>query len=143
MRVGVDDLIFWGVCALDELIAASAHGPIAPNFAVKTILAFLHAHSDGNKDCYQAFWKAIGQEHAGAWSEGDKRYLRSTNAQTALNQIMRGLGFDGEADTVDRLSRARHGPPKHPSKQWTEAVEAARQRRLKRPSVGGLPPISR
>jgi hypothetical protein len=107
MRFDRDQFTFKALCALDEAIDQCDEAPIKPTFALRFALAYLFAVSDGRRDPYDAFWREVRDGAGAAYSESSRRYVRTTNARTALAGISRGVGIELNADIMRRLRDAR------------------------------------
>ena len=115
MRFDRDQLIFRALCALDEAIDHSDIAPVKRTFALRFALAFLFNLSDGKRrDCYDEFWREIGDPKDHAFSESSARYQRTTHARTNLSGIARSVGLELTADLMERLRLARLQPPSKP-----------------------------
>ena len=95
MRFAQHELIFKALVALDETAELSRIAPVQPTAGLRFILAWLYAQSrDENRSVYDEFWAAVQNEMEHAYSEEEARYLRTSQAQTALGGISRKAGIE-------------------------------------------------
>ena len=106
MRVARDRLIFLALCALDEIVDQAEEGPIEPSFALRFILAFLYALSDGKeRGCYDGFWRCVTPKTLDPWTQTHDAY--HAYAQSHLRGIAKSLGIDFEHGMREPIDRAR------------------------------------
>ncbi len=110
MRFDRERLIFKALCALDEIVDECRSGPVKATFAMRFALAYLYTVSNGHRASYDTFWREARDPKSSAYSDHDRRYLRSTNARTALTGIARSVGIEMTAQVMRALSDARKGP---------------------------------
>ena len=102
-------LIWKAIVALDEVCEQSFQAPIPPTFALRFILAYLFARSDGNRTPFDAFWKACQEPEGGMTQQG---YRRGCYTRTQWNGIVRGLGIAQTIEFNASIARARRGSNK-------------------------------
>lgn len=106
MRIATDRLIIKALTALEEVGRQAQSAPIAPNFALRFALAFLYAHSDGERESFDAFWRAVTDP-------GDHRQstpnmtnvVRSITASRHLHRIYRSVGVERSTDMIFSWSK--------------------------------------
>lgn len=108
-----EHLIYKALVALDEVIHRCRGGVIRRDFALRFVLAYLYAVSDGRREPYHDFWTTIQDPFSSSLDGG--RYLRPTAATTNLNGIISGLGFNSTPALIDAIS-ARN----EPGRFWAE-----------------------
>lgn len=133
MRIDRDRLVFKALVALDEAVSECSGGPVKPSFALRFALAYLHAAGDGDRRCFDDFWKVIRDPYEWAYSDTRRSYLRPTNARTHLHGIVRSVGLELTVDLERRLGHARK--PKA-ERQAIEAKEAE-MARIREALAGG------
>ena len=100
-----EQLIWRALLAVDEAAARAAEAPVAPTFALRFALAFLHASAGGGERwMYDAFWRDI--QRPGPLD--GRMCSRGTEAMTGLQGIMRSVGLIPTAETLTALRDHRH-----------------------------------
>jgi hypothetical protein len=129
------ELIFKALCVLDQAIDDCTPLPIKPNPGLRLALALLFVFGDGDRHCFDGFWKiVVGAPDA--ITRAMKANARSTYARTYLTGICRSVGMPLSVDLMLSLRRAR-GQPTY-DRTWTpyaalpddeadQHVEAARE----------------
>jgi hypothetical protein len=107
MRFSEQELIFKALVALDD-VAEQCAEPYRPGFALRFALAFLYAHSDGEREPYDRFWRGLQDPHADVPGARDRRYRRSIELAHNLNRIVEGLGMKADSATMGAIA-AGHG----------------------------------
>ena len=59
MQADRKKLILMALAALEELVDQAKDAPIQPSIAIRVVLAATFAHSDGRREPYDDFWKAM------------------------------------------------------------------------------------
>ena len=93
MRIGTDQLIVKALHAIEDVCWAAQRGPVAPTFALRFVLAFLFAHGDGRRECFDEFWRIVtelGDHHQG--SEHGANVVRGGNANREAYGIYKAVG---------------------------------------------------
>ncbi|MGE0180493.1 MAG: hypothetical protein AB7O91_11825, partial [Sphingomonas sp.] len=111
MRVARDRLIFLALCALDETVDEARDGPVQRTFALRAMLAFLYALSDGREPgCYGGFWRNVTRAGPQQGCPDIGQRTRSEFARDQLRRIAKSLGFDFDYHMRAPISRARGKP---------------------------------
>lgn len=118
MRFDREHLIFKAICALDEIVDIAREEPVRGTLAVRFVLAYLYSQSETNdRKAFDEFWKIIGDPYDSAFSEHDRRYIRTTYARGCLTKIARSCGVTLDIVTVERIGavKAKTRAPKGPA----------------------------
>ncbi|WP_374138703.1 MULTISPECIES: hypothetical protein [unclassified Sphingomonas] len=102
----IDRATFLALAALYRVAEQSADATTCPSIALRAILAGLHAKSGGERDCYDAFWKAATMQDGDAYSESIGDYQRRTACVTAWNRIVRQLGIVADMEFQAAIYKA-------------------------------------
>lgn len=114
MRIATDKLIIKALTALEEVGRQAQTGPIAPSFALRFTLAFLYAHSAGERESFDEFWRVVtdpGNLHMS--SEAATNVVRSSGASRELYGIYRSVGVDRTPDMIFSWTKNRHPGKTH------------------------------
>ena len=122
-----DQLIRKAILALDEVAEQARKEPVAPTFAIRFALAFLHATGKGERWMHDNFWKEMQRPTPEReWCH------RGTYVRTALNGIMLNAGIEPSIDELNAMQavRERLAPEAVAQRRMAEAMrEEARQQR--------------
>ena len=102
----IDRATFLALAALYRIAEQSTGADTCPSIALRAILAGLHAKSGGDRECYDAFWKAATNPISDAYSDSIGDYQRRTACMTAWNQIVRQLGIIADMEFQGAIYRA-------------------------------------
>lgn len=126
-----DRLILLGVCALGQVADESKSEPMGENFAVRAVLAFLFSCSDGDRSPFEMFWQVMRRPPLDK-HDSQQRYVRATNARTAVKGIVRSLGLESDELFRHYVSEWSHGPLPHPNKTYEAKVARLKAERLEK-----------
>jgi hypothetical protein len=111
VRIGTDKLIVKALHSLEEVGWQAQRGPIAPTFGLRFALAFLYAHSDGNRESFDEFWRVVTDPgNHGQSTDSSVNIVRSNHASRELYGIYRSLGVYRSTDMI--FFPALHGREK-------------------------------
>ena len=89
------------LAALYEVAEAAGDGPITPTLPVRAVLALLHTVSDGNREPYEAFWRACLEPGLDSDHITARGYMRATSARREIMGIIRTLGMEPQEMTLN------------------------------------------
>ncbi|PAL20183.1 hypothetical protein [Sphingopyxis sp. GW247-27LB] len=89
------DRILWlALVTLAELVERVNAAPARPHPAARLALAVCYAHSKGDREPFDHFWRMMQDPHASQSSEETARYCRTTYLMTALRGVLRAVGIE-------------------------------------------------
>lgn len=112
------------IAALDKVAGDLHDAPLRDTLAVRAILALLHAASNGDREPYDAFWKACHDDPGS--SETVAGVGRTALARPAIYSIARTLGLEwANRATSDAVSEIQAQERKRVGKYDRERNRAA------------------
>lgn len=77
--------------------------PFPCSVELRAVLALLHAHSNGDRRPYDAFWKAATQPRGKQPSEAIEKIVRGNNMHGAWHGILRTFGLEASIDLMTAI----------------------------------------
>jgi len=87
-------VIFLALAALQDVADESARGPIEPTIHLRALLGLLHLQSNGDRRCYDEFWRAVCRPNRPDEPEWSENYVRQRDGSIALIGIGRTVGLE-------------------------------------------------
>lgn len=106
-RADRDRAVFLGLAALQDIVDQARRGPAPPSIHLRALLALLHLHSGGDRECFDRFWAYCRKPLDPTTYADPQHYERGTNAQVMWCGIVRALGFSPVSmEFNERIGRA-------------------------------------
>lgn len=126
------------IAALSRLIDAAEVEPMKPTLLLRSLLAFLYVHSDGDRRPYDDLWQVLHEQSDREDSDSAASYVRRTYARTHYGRINRGLsgaraeyGIDDAVASYLRQQREADDPAERQRRLLAEGIrEAALEREI-------------
>jgi hypothetical protein len=126
MRFDPNDMHDDALLALYEFCMATEGEPVRRSFTLRFLLAYLYAHSDGQRGPFETFWRAASRHRWAGETESMAAYARGTYMRSGMETICKAVGADpmaiAERFTEYEMREARKSPdwprPPHGALTW-------------------------
>lgn len=110
MRFTQEQLTWKALCVVSEATEQARKTAVKPTLGLRFALAYLYAvSSDGDRRCYDGFWKEIQEPHNEVHHPNDSQQRRGTLAQGYMDCICRSVGVYPTFEVIHRLREMRLG----------------------------------